>query len=66
MVDFMRRTVFRRQPTLDDAVPEEIARALDASAEDIKHGRIVDIDDSLKEMEAELEAHLAKKRTSSR
>jgi hypothetical protein len=45
----------------DDAVPEEIARALDASADDIKNGRIVNLDDSLREMEAELKAHRARK-----
>lgn len=54
--------MFDRQPASDDAVPEVIARALDASAEDLKNCRIVDIDDMLTEMEAELEAHLAKTR----
>jgi len=66
IVKFVRRATFGRQPASDDAVPEDIARALDASSEDLKHGRIVNLDDSLKEMEAELEAHLAQKRASSR
>jgi len=65
MVDFVRRAVFGRQPASEE-VPEEIARALNASAEDLKHGRIVNLDDTLKEMDAELEAHLAQKRASSR
>lgn len=65
MVDFVRRAVFGRQPTSED-VPEDIVRALDASAEDLKHNRIVSLDDMLTEMEAELEAHLARKRAPSR
>lgn len=60
MVDFVRRAIFGRQPAED--VPEDIARALDASAEDLKHGRIVSLDDTLSEMEAELETHLARKK----
>lgn len=66
MVDFVRRAMFGRHPASDDAVLEEIARALGASAEDLKNGRIVNLDDSLREMEAELEAHLAQKRPPSR
>jgi hypothetical protein len=65
MVDFVRRAAFGRQPTSED-VPEELARALDASAEDLKHDRIVSLDDMLTEMGAELEAHLAPKRAPSR
>ena len=44
MVDFVRRAVFGRQLTSED-VPEDIVRALDASAEDLKHDRIVSLDD---------------------
>lgn len=65
MVDFVRRAVFGRQPTSED-VPAELARELDASAEDLRQGRIVSLDDTLREMEAELEAHLAQKRAPSR
>ena len=67
MVDFMRRSVFRRQPASDrqpapdDAVPEELARALDASAEDVRNDRTLDIGDFLKSMGAKLEAHRARK-----
>jgi hypothetical protein len=50
----------------DEMVPEEIARALDASAEDLKHRRIVNLDDSVREMQAELEAHVAQKKASFR
>ena len=61
MVDFMRRAAFGRQPASDDAVPEEIARALDASAEDVRNDRTVDIGEFLKSMQAKLEAHRARK-----
>lgn len=36
MVGFTRRSAFGRQPAPDDAAPEHLARALDASAEDLK------------------------------
>lgn len=61
MVDFMRRATFGHQPTPDDAVPEEIARALDASAEDVRNDRTVDIGNFLQTMRAKLEAHRARK-----
>ena len=61
MVDFMRRSAFRRRPASDDAVPEEFARALDASAEDVRNDRTADLGDFLKRMEAKLEAHRARK-----
>lgn len=66
MVDFARRAASGRQPAPDDAVPEEIARALDASAEDLKHGRIVSLDDTLKQMKAKLRARRARKKRSPR
>jgi hypothetical protein len=61
MVDFVRRAMFGRQPTSHDAVPEDIARALDASAEDVRNDRTEDLRDFVKRKKAELEAHLAQK-----
>jgi hypothetical protein len=57
----MRSAMFDRRPASDDAVPKEIARALDASAEDLRHDRTEDLRDFVKRMEAELEAHLAQR-----
>jgi hypothetical protein len=52
----MRRAVSRHRPASDDAIPEEFARALDASTEDVRNERPVDIGDFLKSMQANLEA----------
>ena len=49
-----------------DDVPDEIARALDASAEDLRVGRTEEIGTFLAEMRARLKAHLAEKAASSR
>jgi hypothetical protein len=64
MVEFLqKRSAPSRRTTADDEVPEALARALDASAEDLREGRILDDFDSfIDEMEAELEAHLARER----
>jgi hypothetical protein len=43
-------------------VPEELARALDESTDDLRHDRTSEIAPFLDEMEAELEAHLARQR----
>jgi hypothetical protein len=59
---FLRRDSESERPPRDDYVPEALARSLDASAEDLRNGRIVDLGDSLREMEAELEAHLAQRK----
>ena len=61
MAEFLRRTNSRGRPTSNDGVPEDVARALDAAAEDVRHNRTVDIGDFLKSMEAKLEAHRARK-----
>lgn len=61
MVYFIRRAAFGRRSAPDDVVPKELVRALDASAEDLKHGRVAGLDDMLKEMQAELDAHRAGK-----
>ena len=61
MAEFLRRTNSRSRPTSNDGVPEDVARALDAAAEDVRHNRTVDIGDFLKSMEAKLEAHRARK-----
>ncbi len=65
MVDFVRRTMFGRQPASDE-VPEDIARALDASADDVRNDRTVDIGDFLEEMRVKLEAHRARKASQKR
>ena len=61
MAEFPRRINSRGRPTSNDGVPEDVARALDAAAEDVRHNRTVDIGDFLKSMETKLEAHRARK-----
>lgn len=61
MVASMRRSAVRRKPASEDAVPEEIARALDASAEDVRNDRTADLGDFLKSMEAKLKAYRVRK-----
>jgi hypothetical protein len=58
---FLRRGPAGQRAASDDTVPEEIARALDASAEDMRENRTEDIGDFLQRMEARLESHLAAK-----
>lgn len=64
MVGFLQKRLAPSRRTMsDDEVPEALARALDASAEDLRDGRILDdFDGFIDEMEAELEAHLARER----
>jgi len=66
MAGLSKKIVLEHQPNSDDELPEEIIQALDASASDLENGRIVDLDESLREMEAELEAHLARRRAAPR
>lgn len=47
--------------TTNGDLPAELVRALEGSAEDLRLGRIVSLDGFIEEMEAELEAHLARK-----
>jgi hypothetical protein len=60
VTEFMRRTVLGRRPVSNGRLPEEIARALDAAADDVRHDRTEDIHDYVKRKEAELEAHIAR------
>jgi soluble cytochrome b562 len=50
-----RQNMYAKLLKLNDEVPEALARALDASAEDLREGRILDdFDGFIDEMEAEL------------
>lgn len=60
MAGSLRKVMLDRPPAAGDDLPEDIVRALNGSADDLETGRIVELDKSLKEMEAELEAHLAR------
>jgi len=48
------------------SVPEEMAKALDASSKDIRHGRTEDIGEFVKDRRAKLKAHLDRKAASRR
>ena len=61
MANFVPKTTRSQKPTSDDELPEEIARALDESADDLLHDRTEDIGEFLKRMKAELRAHIARK-----
>ena len=61
MVDLARGATPGRRRTSADGVPEDIAQALDASAEDLRHDRTDNLRDFVKRMDAKLEAHLARK-----
>jgi hypothetical protein len=63
MVDFARKAAPRRRAASDDAVPEDIARALDASAEDLHQGRIEDLGEFLDGLRGKLAARKASNRT---
>jgi hypothetical protein len=63
MIGFVRRAMRGRRPASDETVPDEFARALDASAEDLRHDRTEDLGDFLKRMRAKLDAHLTRKAT---
>ena len=63
---FLRKVRLDQQPASGEELPHDIVRALDASADDLEHGRIVDLDETLREMEAELEAHLTRRGGQSR
>jgi hypothetical protein len=66
MIEFMRRTLSRRRPASAETVPDDIARALDASVEDLRHDRIKDIGDFLRRTQGKLDAHLARNAASQR
>jgi len=61
MVDSARKRVLLHRPASDQEVPDDIARALDASSEDVRLDRTADIGDFLRNMDARLEAHRAGK-----
>jgi len=66
MVGFPQKRPPRPQRNADGEIPEAVTSALDASAVDLRDGRIVDFDSFIDEMDAELEAHLAEKRGTAR
>lgn len=61
---FVRKAAPRKTTATADAVPQEIARALDASAADLAEDRTEEIDGFLRRMEVKLERHLAEKERS--
>ena len=63
---FLRKVRPDHEPASDEKLPDEIVQALDASADDLENDRIVDLDETLSEMEAELKAHLARREGFSR
>ena len=66
MIEFVRRAMRIRHEAAADAVPEELAQALDASTDDLRHDRTEDLGDFLKRIEAKLDAHLKGKVDSER
>jgi len=62
MVEFLQKRPPRPRQAADAEIPEAVVCSLDASASDLREGRIVEFDSFIDEMEAELEAHLAQKR----
>ena len=66
VASFLRKVGLDQPAASGEELPDDIARALDASADDLEHGRIVDLDETLREMEAELEAHLTRQGGQSR
>ncbi len=66
MAELRRKAHIDRAGIRDNAVPDEIARALDTGTADLLRDRTEDIGDFLKEAKARLEAHLAEKAASER
>ena len=61
MADFRSKaTSSGYKPASDNELPVEIARALDAAADDVRHDRTEDIREYVKRKEAELRAHIAR------
>ena len=60
MANFVPKTTFGYNPAPDNELPVEIARALDAAADDVRHDRTEDIREYVKRKEAELRAHIAR------
>jgi hypothetical protein len=60
VANFLRKAVRGHQPTSNDGLPEEIARSLDAAADDLRHDRTEDLREYVKRKQAELEAHIAR------
>ena len=60
MANFVPKTTFVNKSGPDNEHPEEIARALDAAADDVRYDRTEDIRDYVKRKEAELMAHIAR------
>jgi hypothetical protein len=59
----MRRPTHARRPPPATDAPEQLTRALDASAEDIRTGRVEDSRKFLRSARAKLEAYLANQDT---
>jgi hypothetical protein len=57
----LRRTNARQGNASPSEVPENIGRALDQSADDLRHDRIEDSADFLRRMRARIEAYFQRK-----
>ena len=61
MADFRSKaTSSGHKPTPDNELHAEMARALDAAADDVRHDRTEDIREYVKRKDAELRAHIAR------
>jgi len=63
-VEFVRKSKPIDTSAAEEELPEVMARALDASEDDLRHDRTEDVRAFVKRMEAQLAAHLARKSAS--
>jgi hypothetical protein len=57
----LRRTSVQRGNASSSEIPENVGRALDQSADDLRHDRIEDSVDFLKRMRARIEAYFQRR-----
>jgi hypothetical protein len=66
VADSARKAILDAQSGSDDELPDEIVRALDASAEDLRQDRTEDLRAFVRRMAAELETYLAQQGSKTR
>jgi hypothetical protein len=66
VASFLRKDRLDQLPASGEELPDHIIRVLDASADDLERGRIVDLEETLQEMEAEFAAHLTRQGSQTR